>query len=285
MTFPRPSSAPSHDTKTDTSRTVHPQSTRTHTRTNRSARHLAVKGATGATRFVLRGTVLATIAAVGVAVPLVGNGPAEEVPSVAQPQTMLVGENIGPDLLTFLEGGNSTTILSSNVAPVVEVSNPYQAASIQTFEDTLLDDCDPTITTWSSNGRFTDAELCDLSWNEYSLSPRAAISLTALNESFRSEFDRDLCLVSGYRTLSAQQRLAVTRGRYAATPGRSNHGLGLAIDLCSSETSSREVWSWLHTYGPIYGWKNPPWAQRGGNGPYEPWHWEFEDAFTSDSDS
>ena len=24
-----------------------------------------------------------------------------------------------------------------------------------------------------------------------------------------------------------------------------------------------------------YGWNNPDWAQSGGRGPYEPWHWEY----------
>ena len=66
----------------------------------------------------------------------------------------------------------------------------------------------------------------------------------------------------------------VTRGGLAATPGTSNHGLGLAVDFCSRETSGAR-WAWLKENGPLYGFQNPSCAQYGGGGPHEPWHWEF----------
>ena len=72
-----------------------------------------------------------------------------------------------------------------------------------------------------------------------------------------------------------QRRLAYTKPGLAATPGSSNHGWGLAIDLCGAETNSSAAMGWLAENGPAYGWANPDWARRGGSGAYEPWHWEY----------
>ena len=80
---------------------------------------------------------------------------------------------------------------------------------------------------------------------------------------------------SSYRTLAEQRHLAYTKGGLAATPGTSNHGWGLAVDLCTAETRNSDVYTWLTENGPIFGWTNPGWALRTGVGPYEPWHWEY----------
>jgi len=104
----------------------------------------------------------------------------------------------------------------------------------------------------------------------------AAVALSALNEAFRVRFGRDLCLVDSYRSISSQYAVKASRGYLAATPGTSMHGWGLAIDLCGDEYRSSEVYGWLWENGPAYGWENPPWAQRGGMGNYEPWHFEYK---------
>lgn len=65
----------------------------------------------------------------------------------------------------------------------------------------------------------------------------------------------------------------------SASPGTSNHGWGLAVDLCPSAYSG-DAGRWLHEVGPAYGWANPAWAHRGGDGPCSPWHWEYTDAVT-----
>ena len=41
-------------------------------------------------------------------------------------------------------------------------------------------------------------------------------------------------------------------------------------------TRSAAAMEWLSGNGPTFGWDNPAWARRGGSGPYEPWHWEFD---------
>ena len=60
-----------------------------------------------------------------------------------------------------------------------------------------------------------------------------------------------------------------------AVPGTSNHGWGLAVDLCGgiqSYTSPQHAWMTEHA--GRFGWRQPAWAQQGGSKP-EPWHWEF----------
>ncbi len=104
-----------------------------------------------------------------------------------------------------------------------------------------------------------------------------------MNLAFRARFGRDLCLVDGYRTLTEQRTVKAQRGGLAATPGKSNHGWGLAIDLCRTDTSG-EGWDWLLANGVVYGWENPAWAQSGGSGPFEPWHWEYSRGVLADGE-
>ena len=131
----------------------------------------------------------------------------------------------------------------------------------------------------SRNGRLPAAALCDLWHAPYQDRADAVASLFALNDAYRAAFGRDMCLSSGYRDLEEQAALPARKGGLAAAPGTSNHGWGPAVDLCPS-TYSEEAETWLHEVGPVYGWANPSWAHRGGDGPYEPWHWEYTDAVT-----
>ncbi|GEN78343.1 M15 family metallopeptidase [Actinotalea fermentans] len=140
---------------------------------------------------------------------------------------------------------------------------------------TPLPDCTGIAVDSGANGQIATADLCTLWDGANMLRGDAAVALAELNLGYRASFGRDLCITDSYRTLAEQRRLAYTKGGLAATPGTSNHGWGLAIDLCSSETNSSSVMTWLNDNGPTYGWENPPWAKRGGSGPHEPWHWEY----------
>ena len=86
-----------------------------------------------------------------------------------------------------------------------------------------------------------------------------------------------MCFNDAYRSLSQQYRVKAERGCFAARPGTSEHGWGLAVDLCDGvEPGSASVsYQWMRANAPRYGWENPTWALPGGGGPYEPWHWEY----------
>ena len=133
-----------------------------------------------------------------------------------------------------------------------------------------LPDCVPPPELDAPNGELPDSLLCDI-WGGQQLRADAAVTLAELNYQFKSEFGRNLCITSSYRTLSEQYVIKRKRGYLAATPGKSFHGWGLAIDLCDGDYrgTARE---WLDKNAATYGWVNPDWAK---SRIYEPWHWEY----------
>lgn len=130
------------------------------------------------------------------------------------------------------------------------------------------------------NGRIDESQLAPLPWApDERLRVDAAQALTALNNAFRQTFGYDLPLNDTYRDYADQVEAREIYGNEAAIPGQSNHGWALAIDV-GTYTHARisydsATYAWLTANGPRYGWVNPPWAQQGGSGPLEAWHWEF----------
>jgi LAS superfamily LD-carboxypeptidase LdcB len=85
-----------------------------------------------------------------------------------------------------------------------------------------------------------------------------------------------LCLIGiGAHVLRCDAAAAFGALALAAVPGTSNHGWGLALDLCGGAQSFGSAqYAWLAAIAPAFGWVNPPWA-RPGAGREEPWHWEY----------
>jgi hypothetical protein len=58
-------------------------------------------------------------------------------------------------------------------------------------------------------------------------------------------------------------------------PGTSNHGWGVAVDLCGGvERFDTAQHQWMVANSMAFGWFHPGWAQATGSKP-EAWHWEF----------
>lgn len=79
----------------------------------------------------------------------------------------------------------------------------------------------------------------------------------------------DLKVTDSYRTYDQQVDLANRKGLYkdgglGATPGTSNHGWGLAVDV---DVSDPAAMTWMRTNGWRFGFVEAV--------PREPWHWEF----------
>lgn len=131
------------------------------------------------------------------------------------------------------------------------------------------------------NGQFPDTLLTYLGWPEADhlrLVPDAAASLNRLAVAFEARFGKPLYITDAYRTLATQVSLKIRKGTFAARPGTSNHGWGLAIDMASRiNVDNSDEHRWMETNGPHFGWINPWWAEDRirTNGEYEPWHWEF----------
>ena len=148
-------------------------------------------------------------------------------------------------------------------ARAIAVNNPYT-------ESQHLPDCSPSGDLDAPNGELPDSVLCNI-WGGQQLRADAAVALAELNYRYKLEFGRSLCITSSYRTIGEQYAIKRQKGYLAATPGKSFHGWGLAIDLCNGDYrgASKE---WLTANGTAYGWINPDWAK---TRIYEPWHWEY----------
>jgi hypothetical protein len=138
----------------------------------------------------------------------------------------------------------------------------------------------PSTPAWGnwSNGTIPTSALCTLAGRPgHRLRCDAAEAFEALSEAYARRFGSPLCITDSYRSL-AGQRATYGPGRMGAYPGRSNHGWGLAIDVCNPGMTAIYFgdveYRWLRANGPRYGWYHPQWAQQGGSKP-EAWHWHY----------
>lgn len=130
------------------------------------------------------------------------------------------------------------------------------------------------------NGLIPKSALCTLKTNpNHRLRADAAGSFDAMTKAYEQKFGPDsMCLTDSYRTLAAQIDVRRRKPGLAAIPGTSNHGWGLAVDLCSPgggqwvRGSTYDIW--MHQNAPTFGWVHPGWAEPSGSKP-EPWHWGF----------
>ncbi len=124
------------------------------------------------------------------------------------------------------------------------------------------------------NGVIPDASLCELP-DGFHLRGDAAAAWARLSVAYASRFEDQPCLTDGYRDLASQRRLYSVKPGLAARPGTSNHGWGVAVDLCGGvETFGTDQYVWMLENAGRFGWENPAWARSGGSRP-EPWHWEY----------
>jgi hypothetical protein len=104
--------------------------------------------------------------------------------------------------------------------------------------------------------------------------PDAAAAFDRLSAAYAARFGHPLKVTDSYRDFAHQVSTKAEKGYLAAKPGTSNHGWGLAADVQVGGYGSAD-YQWLLHNGPQFGWSNPAWAQAGGSGPRESWHWEF----------
>lgn len=126
------------------------------------------------------------------------------------------------------------------------------------------------------NGRFPDSALCGVqSAAGHKLQPRAARAFDAMAAAYADANGEALCITDSYRSYASQVDVRARKPTLAAVPGTSNHGLGLAVDLCGGiENFGTPQHRWMQQHAPLFGFYHPAWAQAGGSKP-EPWHWEF----------
>ena len=82
------------------------------------------------------------------------------------------------------------------------------------------------------NGLIPPSAMCPLGAAGHSLRCDAAAAYRAMSAAFASAFGTPICITDSYRTYASQVKLYGEKPALAAVPGTSNHGWGLAVDLC-----------------------------------------------------
>jgi len=137
--------------------------------------------------------------------------------------------------------------------------------------------CQPASPIGEANGFLSDAALCPLDFAPgHRLRTDAAMAMNALNAARVAATGGKVCVTDSYRSYAEQVDVFRRKPTLAATPGRSQHGWGLAVDLCGGvQTFGSEAHRWMQLNAVQYGWVHPTWARQGGSKP-EAWHWEFK---------
>jgi LAS superfamily LD-carboxypeptidase LdcB len=136
--------------------------------------------------------------------------------------------------------------------------------------------CSATADGSYANGFLPPEMLCPLATAPgQQLAAQAAAAFDRMSEAYRAATGKYLCVTDSYRPYEDQVRLFAEKPSLAATPGRSNHGWGLAVDFCGGiERAGTAASLWMQSNAPSFGWIHPAWAETTGSKP-EAWHWEY----------
>jgi hypothetical protein len=126
------------------------------------------------------------------------------------------------------------------------------------------------------NGKIPVAALCPLFGAPgQSLRPGAAAAFNAMSIAYQKDTGSPICVTDSYRSYAEQISVKAVKGKWAASPGTSEHGMGRAVDLCGGiQSFGTPAHLWMKQNAPLYGWFHPDWAEASGSLP-EPWHWEY----------
>lgn len=117
------------------------------------------------------------------------------------------------------------------------------------------------------NGTIPASALSPIDGTSHRIWAPAARSFEALQDAAAAD-GVTIGITDSYRSYEAQVDVAARKGLYsqgglAATPGTSNHGWGMALDL----SLDSEALSWMRKHGDKYGFVEAV--------PRESWHWEY----------
>lgn len=159
-------------------------------------------------------------------------------------------------------------------AALAELQRQREAAARVGTGDGAL--CQEPVPADAINGFLPISSLCSLPpYPGHRLGYGPAQAFLALAAAFEADTGQKLCLTDSYRDYAGQVSVFARKPTLAATPGRSNHGWGRAVDLCGGiQVFGSPQHAWMDAHAGEYGWVHPSWAEPGGSKP-EAWHWEW----------
>lgn len=136
--------------------------------------------------------------------------------------------------------------------------------------------CQTDVPADAVNGFLPIAALCPLQTAPgHRLSRPAARAFDQMARAFQAAQGQRLCVTDSYRDYAGQVSVFARKPQLAATPGKSLHGWGIAVDLCGGvQQFGSPAFVWMQENAPLFGFHHPDWAEPDGSKP-EPWHWEF----------
>ena len=123
------------------------------------------------------------------------------------------------------------------------------------------------------NGKLPSAALQEIGIYRHRLHPSAAAAFADLKAAAKAA-GIDLSCTDSYRSIEEQIDLKNRKPDLSATPGKSVHGWGFAVDLSLGlppKPFGNSVSEWLQDNAPDYGWFL-------GRPKDEPWHWVYRGA-------
>jgi hypothetical protein len=120
------------------------------------------------------------------------------------------------------------------------------------------------------NGRLPSEALHEIGVYRHRLHPSAAAAFAELRGA-AAAVGIDLTCTDSYRSIEEQEDLKRRKPSLSATPGKSVHGWGFAVDLSIDlppRAFGQSVLDWLKANGPQLGWFL-------GRPKDEPWHWVY----------
>lgn len=126
------------------------------------------------------------------------------------------------------------------------------------------------------NGRIPAVALCPLETAPgHLMRCDAARAFDEMSRAYQRETGSRISVTDSYRDYDTQVVLKRRKGRMAATPGTSNHGWGLAMDLGGGiNRFGTPAHRWMQSNASRFGYIHPAWARQNGSLP-EAWHWEY----------
>ena len=123
------------------------------------------------------------------------------------------------------------------------------------------------------NGKLPPDRLALVGIGQHKAQPVAAEAFKAMRAAATAD-KVDLGLTDSYRTYQGQvaakaKWTSLGKPHMAATPGRSNHGWGLAFDMSFGSNRNSPGYKWMVQNAAKFGYKGPL------QNPAEAWHWEY----------